>query len=532
MVSTRQAVRATRAERVQRQLRRAAEIAEKKARTEASKSRLVAQFLEDMLQGVGPSVALGRDTTALLEILEKTDKRIGTELGDEPEVEAELRNTIGEVYLALGQYGRAEKILRQALAKSKLLGRVHREVATSLGNLALALENQDKLTEAESMQREALAIRRELFGYDHLEVASSLNSLAIVLRDEGNLQEAQRIQREALTIQEKLLGKEHPDVATSLNNFADMLRIQGELGASLLGQQKYAEAEPLLLAGYEGMKLGQREMPADGLQRLSETIHRIVQLYELTGRADQAGEWRIREGFARTEAEAARQGETLRSEALDHARQGHWKDAAADLAKALALNPGEHLNWYQLAPLLVQLGDTVGYRRHCQAMLDRFSATRDSSIAERSGKASLLFPLGEAELAVAGRLVEMSLSVSRDDPWKQIAAALKDYRQGRYGRAAEWAQRTLANPGEDFQRDIQAYMVLAMARYRLHQADEARLALAEGEETLETKLPKVGTGDIGRAFHDWLAAHILLREAKTLIEGQTAPPTINQSGRE
>jgi len=36
--------------------------AEKKAKSESSKSRQVAQFLKDMLDGVGPSVALGRDT--------------------------------------------------------------------------------------------------------------------------------------------------------------------------------------------------------------------------------------------------------------------------------------------------------------------------------------------------------------------------------------------------------------------------------------------------------------------------------------
>ena len=44
--------------------------AEQKAKVEANKSWQVAQFLKDMLQGVGPSVARGRDAPMLREILD------------------------------------------------------------------------------------------------------------------------------------------------------------------------------------------------------------------------------------------------------------------------------------------------------------------------------------------------------------------------------------------------------------------------------------------------------------------------------
>ena len=33
------------------------------------------------------------------------------------------------------------------------------------------------------------------------------------------------------------------------------------LGGALLGQKKFAEAEPLLLAGYEGLKLREKTIP-------------------------------------------------------------------------------------------------------------------------------------------------------------------------------------------------------------------------------------------------------------------------------
>jgi TolA-binding protein len=64
------------------------------------------------------------------------------------------------------------------------------------------------------------------------------------------------------------------------------------LGAALLGQQKYADAEPLLLAGYEGMKQREAKVPPQGKVRLTESLERLVQLYEATGQKDKAAEWR------------------------------------------------------------------------------------------------------------------------------------------------------------------------------------------------------------------------------------------------
>ena len=63
----------------------------RKANREATRSQQVAQFLQDMLKGVGPSVARGRDTAMLREILDKTAQRLDKELKNQPDVEADLR---------------------------------------------------------------------------------------------------------------------------------------------------------------------------------------------------------------------------------------------------------------------------------------------------------------------------------------------------------------------------------------------------------------------------------------------------------
>ena len=65
------------------------------------------------------------------------------------------------------------------------------------------------------------------------------------------------------------------------------------LGGALLGQKKYADAEPLLLAGYEGMKQREKTIPPqDKDLRLREALERLVQLYEATDKKDEAAKWR------------------------------------------------------------------------------------------------------------------------------------------------------------------------------------------------------------------------------------------------
>jgi len=224
----------------EKQARQRAVAAEKEAKTEASKSKQVAQFLKDMLDGVGPSVALGRDTKMLREILEKTSERVSKDLKDQPGVEAELRNTIGRVYEELGDYEKAGAMHREALAlRRKLLGTEHVVVAGSLNNLAIVLARQGKLAEAETMFREAQAMRKKLLGNEHADVAISLNNLAIVLTDLDKLAEAETVLREALATKRRLLGNEHTDVAHSLDSLAWLLQRQDKLAEA---ETMYREA--------------------------------------------------------------------------------------------------------------------------------------------------------------------------------------------------------------------------------------------------------------------------------------------------
>jgi len=252
--------------------------ARRQAEIEAIKSQQVAGFLQEMLDGVEPSVALGRDTTLLREILDQAAGRVGRELNTQPEVEAELQTTIGGVYQALGQYPKAEAMQRQALAiRRKFYGDDNLKTADSLGHLARALLAEGRLAEAETLARAALATRRKLLGEDNVEVAGSMDLLALVLRYEGRVSAAEPLARAALATRRKLLGEESLAVAGSLNNLGLILDDENKVTeAGSLYQESLAIQQKLL--GHDDPNI------AGGLNNVAGVLDREGKLAEAESR--------------------------------------------------------------------------------------------------------------------------------------------------------------------------------------------------------------------------------------------------------
>ena len=69
-------------------------------------------------------------------------------------------------------------------------------------------------------------------------------------------------------------------------------RAESLLGASLAGQKKYAEAEPLLLEGYQGMMTRKDRIAVPDRYHLDRAREWIVQLYQAWGKPGKAAEWR------------------------------------------------------------------------------------------------------------------------------------------------------------------------------------------------------------------------------------------------
>ena len=110
-------------------------------------------------------------------------------------------------------------------------------------NLADAYESLGRWAEAEPLRRDALARRRKTVQPDSPLLAGDLAGLGRNLLKQAKWSEAEPLLRECLAIREKA-------IARRLARFDAM----SLLGGSPAGQGRYAEAEPLVVAGYEGMK--------------------------------------------------------------------------------------------------------------------------------------------------------------------------------------------------------------------------------------------------------------------------------------
>ena len=65
------------------------------------------------------------------------------------------------------------------------------------------------------------------------------------------------------------------------------------LGSALLGQKEYADAEPLLMKGYEGMKQREKSIPKSGGgdKRIPEALDGLIELYTATNKPEEVKKW-------------------------------------------------------------------------------------------------------------------------------------------------------------------------------------------------------------------------------------------------
>ena len=66
-----------------------------------------------------------------------------------------------------------------------------------------------------------------------------------------------------------------------------------ERDGALLGQKKFADAEPLLVVGYEGLHKVEAKIPEASRSRLTDAVERLVRLYTETNRPEEAAKWQL-----------------------------------------------------------------------------------------------------------------------------------------------------------------------------------------------------------------------------------------------
>jgi tetratricopeptide (TPR) repeat protein len=220
------------------------------------------------------AVSLRQQCVELLESLRGKDH--GTTL--------EVKFGLAAYYIEAGELDKGTTLHEEVLKLQETrLGPDHPHTLRSIAKLGAAWDLALEYGKAEALYRELLNRQRNLFGSDHPEVAAPLTLLGRNLIKQSRFGEAEPLLRSALAICEK--GPEDWDFAHT----------RYLLGTALLGLQKYADAEPLLLKGYEGLTQYRPKSFEPSRDRfLLEAIDRIVQLYDAWGKADRAAEWRVR----------------------------------------------------------------------------------------------------------------------------------------------------------------------------------------------------------------------------------------------
>jgi serine/threonine protein kinase/tetratricopeptide (TPR) repeat protein len=240
---------------------------------ERDKAERFVKFVQEVLQTAQPSVALGRDTTMLREMMDAAAKRIdGGELEGSPEAELELRMTIGVTYREIHEFDRALAILEPAEALARSLASP--QLPDVLSRRADALLRVDRAPEAERLMQEAAEMYRRLYEGDHEKVAQSLCNLGVVATGLDDLSRAETLLTQALAMAQRVLLTDHPDLARIQRNLADVLVRRGRL----------MEAEPLI---EQALEMNQRLHP-DAHPDVASSLASLATLRTAQGRLSEA----------------------------------------------------------------------------------------------------------------------------------------------------------------------------------------------------------------------------------------------------
>jgi eukaryotic-like serine/threonine-protein kinase len=263
---------------------RLARVEAARAEVERAKADHVRAFLVKTLSSADPVQGAGRLVT-VAEVLDSASRRLAGDLAGQPEIEASLRDTLGETYLSLGLTHEAEGEYRRALALvgpdsaaarvglghalsdqgrwSEAASELDRAIAAcgamtrplaacadALDLKMVSLQNLGHGKEAAVVGREALALLERSFPDDKARLASVLNNLGICLGNQGSPRDAEAFHRRAVDAARAAYGEHNPLTADVTANLASVLDIEG----------RYAEAEPLYRRALElqGSTRGER----------------------------------------------------------------------------------------------------------------------------------------------------------------------------------------------------------------------------------------------------------------------------------
>ena len=245
-----------------------------RANTEAATAKQVSDFLVGLFTVSDPSEARGNTLTAR-EILDKGAAKIDRDLTGQPEVQARLMATMGNVFTGLGLYTAAGPLLSQAsVIETRVLGHDHRETLATQNALANAYWYQGRYREAEPLYLAVVESRQRTLGEVHPETLRANFDLASLYLAQKRFDEAEVLARRTLDTQRRVLGNEHADTLRSMGNLAAIHHARG----------RYAEAASI---DAEVLSLKRRLLGDDHPSTLT-TQQNLAADYDKLGQFDKA----------------------------------------------------------------------------------------------------------------------------------------------------------------------------------------------------------------------------------------------------
>lgn len=170
-------------------------------------------------------------------ILSKAVATLDKDFGNQPLVDAQLRQVLAMLSMEIGLFDQAVPMQTAVLTTHRrLLGEEHPETLDSISNLGVLLVRHGKLEEAEPHLRQVLELRQRLMGEDHEQTLESLSNLAELYREQSKWEESTILLQEVLKKRTRILGLDHRDTLDTLN----------ALGQLLTNRGSFLEAETLL----------------------------------------------------------------------------------------------------------------------------------------------------------------------------------------------------------------------------------------------------------------------------------------------
>jgi len=197
---------------------------------EAARTQRIQHFMLNLFQG-GDQAAGPADNLRVVTLLDRGVAEARA-LDREPEIQAELYQTLGSMYQKLGKFDRADALLGTALERNRAIyGAEGRQAAASEVALGLLRIDQARLPEAERLIRNGLARSRRILPAGHAAVARALAALGSVLEHRGQYPKAIPVLEEAIRMQ-SVPGAILPDLAESLSELANVQFYTGNYAAS------------------------------------------------------------------------------------------------------------------------------------------------------------------------------------------------------------------------------------------------------------------------------------------------------------